>query len=355
MQPGTNPDDLHTILSRFHTWADKQPGQSNGNGASKGHGADGIRTLTYEEALAQHRSQHAPPRRTRPSPRGVGETGTAVAAAPGPASAQPPGAVQGQPLESPSPQPPMLGLSPKAAADTARADRFNSSREEQAFQENGRARAQERPIPAQITVSTPRQSSKSAGKVSRAKSAVKVARQSKPAVAETGSGQISVTTAKATSTAARLKSEKRSASIAVPEKKNPEFRQVLVKSVRTADQKGNKTKRIRKRTEPERARRITTRFSAAEERRLEKAAERAGMTVSAYLRKCALAAEQAEAARPGTHRPAVPAKRRKAGSAELSMETQLFAPPASTSLVGGWLSLLRQRLLSSPARFSERA
>lgn len=57
MQPGTNPDDIQAILSRFHTWAERQPVQADGNGHKKPSVSDGIREISYEEALRQHRSR----------------------------------------------------------------------------------------------------------------------------------------------------------------------------------------------------------------------------------------------------------------------------------------------------------
>jgi hypothetical protein len=133
-------------------------------------------------------------------------------------------------------------------------------------------------------------------------------------------------------------------------RKQPEFRQVLANRVRAAQ----KTIAAKKTKTPDRTRRITTRFSTAEERRIEKAASLAGVTVSAYLRKCALAAGNAQALPPQP--PASAKKARKAGSRRTTEpEMRLFAQPPTSSLVGGWLTLLRQRFLSSPTRFSEEA
>ncbi|HVT98779.1 MAG TPA: hypothetical protein VHE33_14845, partial [Acidobacteriaceae bacterium] len=55
MQAGPPPEDLHAILSRFHTWAGKNPG--NGNGKTKGAAEEGIREIPYEEAMRLHRER----------------------------------------------------------------------------------------------------------------------------------------------------------------------------------------------------------------------------------------------------------------------------------------------------------
>ncbi|HEX4064626.1 MAG TPA: hypothetical protein VHZ09_01280 [Acidobacteriaceae bacterium] len=156
--------------------------------------------------------------------------------------------------------------------------------------------------------------------------------------------------AKSTATM-RPETKKRSAALAKKSaRKHPEFRQVLTKSVRAA----KKSTAAKKTKEPDRTRRITTRFSTAEERRIEKAASLEGVTVSAYLRKCALAAGKGQTV--PSPIPASAQKARKAsGRRALEPEIRLFAQPPTTSLVGGWLTLLRQRFLSSPTRFSERA
>lgn len=157
--------------------------------------------------------------------------------------------------------------------------------------------------------------------------------------------------------------------------KQPEFREMLartVRSVKTAAPVKKDAAPLTKRTalqskkkvvakrapEPERTRRITTRFSTAEERRLEKAAAAAGMSVSAWLRKCALAPGAGTAGRERSQVPTAGNRRtphKRTAAAGPAVASQLFAQPANSSLVGGWLSLLRQRFLGSPARFAERA
>jgi hypothetical protein len=81
MQPGTNPEDIHTILSRFNQWTGKEP--ANGDGHAKAlKGVDaGVREIPYEEAMRLMRS-----RRTRNAARAAA-TEPAVEAGP-PAAVQ---------------------------------------------------------------------------------------------------------------------------------------------------------------------------------------------------------------------------------------------------------------------------
>jgi hypothetical protein len=105
---------------------------------------------------------------------------------------------------------------------------------------------------------------------------------------------------------------------------------------------------------PDRTRRITTRFTSAEERRIEKQASLLGLTVSAYLRHCALATVTplAEPAPP----PAMLAGRNKAPqrTAQSAYPPNPYATQGS-SLIGGWLALLRNRFLGPPIQFSDDA
>ncbi|HEX3659867.1 MAG TPA: hypothetical protein VHU89_00440 [Acidobacteriaceae bacterium] len=131
--------------------------------------------------------------------------------------------------------------------------------------------------------------------------------------------------------------------------KEPAFKKVLAGTVRSTTQSAPTGRKPA--PAADRNQRITTRFSAAEQRRLERAAAEAGLTVSAWLRQCALHAQAASAqALPP------PAPRKKTRAAEFSRPDQaaLFSTPAASGL-GNWITLLRQRFLSSSARFSERA
>jgi predicted DNA binding CopG/RHH family protein len=59
MQPATNPEDIHTILSRFSHWAGKQKGNGNGNHRRPTNLGPGAREIPYEEAVRLIRSRKA--------------------------------------------------------------------------------------------------------------------------------------------------------------------------------------------------------------------------------------------------------------------------------------------------------
>jgi hypothetical protein len=135
--------------------------------------------------------------------------------------------------------------------------------------------------------------------------------------------------------------------------KHPQFQQILANTV----QQPKAALAPNNRREPDRTRRITTRFSRAEERRVEKCAAALGITVSAYLRRCALSALAQNPIQDSS--PAdlpvkiMPAKARKASRQSTAAPLTGYTPPPS--LFGGWLSLLRNRFLGPPIRFSEDA
>jgi predicted DNA binding CopG/RHH family protein len=131
--------------------------------------------------------------------------------------------------------------------------------------------------------------------------------------------------------------------------KNPAFKNVLARTIRSASMPAQSTHKTAQAAD--RNRRITTRFSTTEQIRLERAAAQAGLTVSAWLRQCALHAETASASAPA---PVRPGKMTNAESSSQLAGPTLFSSPPPSGL-GSWLTLLRQRFLSSPARFSERA
>lgn len=118
-------------------------------------------------------------------------------------------------------------------------------------------------------------------------------------------------------------------------KTTPAFREVLTRSLQP-----EKTARRRG---AERQQRISIRLSQQEERRLQSSAAKAGLTLSEYLRRCALV----EAASTPASPPVQSAKRQAA--------TLFDSVPAKTSVLGDWISLLRNRFLASPARIAERA
>lgn len=116
------------------------------------------------------------------------------------------------------------------------------------------------------------------------------------------------------------------------------FRELLTRNVRAAaPAKGRGA---------ERQQRISVRLSEQEEQRLQSAAAKAGLTVSEYLRRCALAGSTATPAA-SSHEPAASRPPRTPALFETS--------PAKTSVLGDWISLLRNRFLASPARIAERA
>lgn len=230
MQPAEKPDDIHTILSRFSNWSGKDSGKRRASEAD-----DGVREISYEEAIRKMRSRRA---------------GARGATTPAPASAAP---------------------------------------EEEA------AHAAATAPPVANTATAP-----------------KTARVAHPR--KTAPAKVS------------------------PLKRKPpkaaEFRQVLVKSVVRAE-----TGTVKK---AERAQRVSVRLSKAEERQLQAYAAQAGMTVSEYLRTRALEGS---------------AQRGPVGvRAEDAAARRVTAEPAATkNALGGWITLLRNRFLSSPVRFAERA
>lgn len=349
MQPLPDPDDIPTLLSRFHTWAEKQPGPSNGNGHRKGDGIEGVRELTYEEAMEQHRDRQPPQRepRTRPTrARVVAETDPSKADPSVPAAIAPAAAAKEQKLR-------IATESQLVETNTPSEASISSPQVELPFAAEARRAHDGTAIAAALAKKTakpavPLAAAKSAKKITAVKKAAGSA--VRPKVPAPKEAAVTAKAAKA-SPMGRTAKKKPSAITAKKCARNqPEFRQVLAKSVRAA----NTSPGLKKTKAPDRTRRITTRFSTSEERRIEKSASLAGMTVSAWLRKCALAAEQNRTVQPQT-RP-TSKKVGKAGRPVVpETETRLFAQPETTSLVGGWLTLLRQRFLSSPTRFAERA
>jgi hypothetical protein len=133
--------------------------------------------------------------------------------------------------------------------------------------------------------------------------------------------------------------------------KHPAFHKVLANTVHRAKITAVSKK---KKPAPDRTRRITTRFSAAEQRRIEKLAADADLTVSAYLRECALAVVASQS--PLVTLPAfgTPKIRKSKAAPPVEYQQNAYSAPAP-SLLGGWLSLLRNRFLGPPVRFSEQS
>jgi hypothetical protein len=416
MQPGTNPDDLHTILSRFSTWAEKQPVSSNGNHHKNGIGAEEVREIPYEEAIRQYRKRRAPQERQRvqaptvaadpakevgpevkieaypptvvpreppveAAPLCTSETVTIAATAPPQkglagivppelAPAHPPLATKDQVARIAKPKTP----SKRKAADAAQkstppevANQVSPNTEEDvattAAEHAVTSVVQVRPLtknhlassPAKLTVQAPSQV-KERVTSGRANPAIRARPQMKKHPASSRATP---------AIQAGSQTKRHTASVAAPAKhaatpaskprgkRHPAFRHVLANSVQAKPLRTPKTRAPKKQAAPDRNRRITTRFSTAEQRRIEKQAAEAGLTVSAWLRNCALA-------QPGTRidpvgRRAAKAENKGASTTPSNYPPEtLFSPPRN-SLLGNWLTLLRHRFLASPQRFAEQA
>jgi len=288
MQPLPNSNDIPTLLSRYHTWAEKQePRAANGNGHRNGDGIDGVRELTYEEVLAQHRNRQPAQRARRTAstrPRAAAEPGAVRAESP--EVLTPPIAV----IEVEKPQ--LTAELPLSETPAPAEEKIASPQVELPFAREPRSQ----PNAQTPTATAAKKTRKPAVALSEAgpvKKAPHPASRPKATVAEKASARPLPKAAKPTATT-RPETKKRSAAVARKcARKHPEFRQVLKKTVHAA----KKSTAAKKAKEPDRTRRITTRFSTAEERRIEKAASLDGVTVSAYLRKCALGGERANQSR----------------------------------------------------------
>jgi hypothetical protein len=328
MQPAANPEDIHTILGRFHTWAGKNPG--NGNGKSAAPETEGVREIPYEEAMRNFRRRHKTPTR-RPSP-------AAEPPATSPAASQTALLKQEEPLPSSAAPDPLPETPLSATPEVQFEDRLPLSAS---------------PVPAAKAVRAPspepkKCQPKKASRPAKNLHAEPVTRALVPAKPS----QLAPLPKVQPKPKRRAAPAKKSTALALRPStagpKAPVFRNVLAKTVRTASASVQNTRKAV--PKPDRSRRVTTRFSAAEQRRLERAAAEAGLTVSAWLRQCALRAETASAPLPAP----APSRKKRAAAPAPQVEPALFSTPAPSGL-GSWLTLLRQRFLSSPARFSERA
>lgn len=333
MQPGSEPEDIQTILSRFHTWTGKNPGNGNGKTVAPEPGA--VREIPYEEAMRNFRQrQNARSRRGAASAARLPAAAPPAPTEPAPAKAEDalPAAVAACPLpdanlvESPTnAKAEPAALARRAAASLAEPVRPSS--------QNKVIRKKPR-TPAKKASAKPASLAVLPLEAKRTRVQPKAPIQSKP------EPRRATGTNKSAAPSVRPRTARA---------KEPAFKKVLARTVRSRIQSAPTGRKPAPATD--RNQRITTRFSAAEQRRLERAAAEAGLTVSAWLRQCALHAQAAsvQALPP-------PAPRKKARAAELSRPDQaaLFSTPAASGL-GNWITLLRQRFLSSSARFSERA
>lgn len=125
-------------------------------------------------------------------------------------------------------------------------------------------------------------------------------------------------------------------------RKSPDsnFREVLALSVRQKERGKAKPQ--------ERPLRVSVRLSKAEERQLQQLVAGSGLTVSEYIRKSALPAEINPSA-------LAPARHSSEDWPAAAAVTPGPAPARSASLLGGWLSLLKNRFRSPATRYTEQA
>lgn len=406
MQPAANPEDIQAILGRFHTWADKQP--SNGNGQKNGAGTEELREIPYEEAIRQYRSRQA----------AQGQRGAAPLSAPKPAALQKDATPQPQgSVEAPSkllPEEP-----PVRAAETVKARkavptqaRVESAPEEpvqiSAESEADRIVSQAMAKAVRARRVAPRKATRAATSQlasTAAAEAIHVDAPGPPAKIAADAAVRRVESASATpasnrerksarrpaaqrmtappvptvraakvpipatsevrglkaSPAPRIKPEMRmaaklSAQSAASRKtaaqrpgkphkaKHPPFRQVLAKSVQQPTLPVAREREVA----PDRSRRITTRFTPAEQRRIEKRAAEIGLTVSTYVRQCTLAAATPAIS---TQPQATPAGKGRTNTQSYYSQEMRTAP--KQSLLGSWLTLLRNRFVPVPETFTE--
>jgi hypothetical protein len=300
MQPGKNTDDIHTILSRFNNWSGKQ------NGDAVQVVDDEVREIPYDEAMRRVRN------RIRAGNQAAAKVKSEAVVAP--VETAPPGpAVSGD------------GAAISAVAETTAPVR-------EAVKPEGKAvKAVEALLQASMVEMAP---VKRTAKKSGAKSAVKA----KPRIA---AATVRVAAAKAAPV------RKGRAALKAPdaqpvEGKPEEFRQVLAKSVRQVDRAARSAKAV------ERKECVSVPLSSAEKVRLKQCAAIAGVTVAVYLRMRAL----------GTEVPRNEARKERF-EAQATREPVEQSVPVEESQphsgFGDWITLLRNRFLSSPARFAERA
>ncbi len=321
MRPGSDPEDIHTILNRFQNWAGKEPG--NANGKSPALESDSVREVPYEEAMRHFQERHKThPRRVVRAP---------AEPAPPAEKAPPERAAAATPKQESAP---VIPVPPAEAAPLATPRQAEPEPAPQAQR-----------FPAFVTNATPAAQPSEKKKKKKPVTQKKKASAEPPVPAQPSAPATRKKPVLSRPPSRRFATKKKAPLTAMPRAtapKTPEFRKVLAKTVRSGDTPTSSA--------ADRNRRITTRFSSSEERRLERAAEQAGLTVSAWLRQCALRAEAASAP---PHAPASRSKAKKQAVPSPPAASTLFSSAAPSRV--GWLTLLRQRFLSSHARFSERA
>ena len=411
----TRAEDLHTILSRFHSWEGQQPTNRNGHGAKPkaelAEAGDEVREISYEEALRKHRAWHAEaveePVTTAKTARvaaGEAEAGTirgtaseggterpsfrdevvaAVATKPpggktaaengartgvrattGRASeafwqhaAEAPGAPTQPASEVPVRRVPRIDLPQKSALQEGNRGSAEPGRMQGAASAEPAVKSEARTAGAGRSAGAETKRSGSGPRPGKQRQQVtrKAVRAAEP-VGQQGTGKANGTKQKGLRRAGLRPAGSRQAelrSAKVSGRGKAGFQQVLERSLqRTSGVQRAEAKAPRAQAAPDRSQRVTTRLSRAEQRRIQACATRAGLTVSAYLRQCALAAEDAEVRQQTAGTGGWGGARTAAGARTGGDNLQAAA---SSSGLGGWLTLLRQRFLASPRRFAERA
>lgn len=426
MEPAQPPEDLHTILSRFHTWSGKAPARGNGNGHAAGEPNEEIREIPYEEAIRQHRNRQAarapksaapgraktsaaspaahPPKATFPLPDTADDLPSWIASLPivpetEPVialKAAPPAELRPETLASSLTAAPSAPAEPgprqssavrrspaaKTPINNAQKGAVTAALPDLSSLPNLPARAIVAQAPAAVVSRrqparrTPPLAAKTkavtaaieptalATPVPAAAAALVPPSQARPATpAATGRPRPKPARVTAKSANARPAIQASAHAPAQPRRgapaaasrpkprtpRRPRFSQILANTV----QQPKAALVPKKKPAPDRSRRITTRFSPGEERRIERCAAELGITVSAYLRQCALTVlahnPSPEPSPPG---PPASAPIRKARRQPAPLLSSYAAQP---SLLGGWLALLRNRFLGPPLRFSENA
>ena len=330
MEPPASPnEDIHTILNRFEAWSGKQP--ENGKEHRNGSGAGDVRELPLEEAMRQLRSRRTGARTTaakRPAdaPSAGAETNSAVGASIEPATVPVAHAV------------PTIRAAADPTLKVKTAGPSPTARTKAALPAQPGVAAVSVPVAVKAAALAPKAKTKAAV---RARAKKPEARTAGPMKAESAPKKAAKPRQTPTEKAA-----KRPGAGVVAEKTResggPRFRDMLTRSLEHQSVR-----------DPERQRRVSVRLSRKEEQQLQQYAEAAGLTVSAYLRQRALGKEFSAPPRSAQR---LSSARSSGGEAASSAMLDASGSEAkSGSVLSGWLTLLRQRFLSSPARFAERA
>ena len=301
MRPTTNStdpaEDLHSILNRFQNWAGKQPENQNGHG----HNGTGVREIPMEEAIRQLRSGRA--------------TTTA-------------GSVEKQAPTQPQKAPATVETNVEPASQGVSVSRPIAP-VAKATETLG-IMAQAIPLAKTAATAMKKPAAKRKGPLQAAGAAPSLQPARKPAAVRRSAAK---TPTKQTKTTGRPSASKRASTEAV-------FREVLARSI-PAELPDKK---------PERRNRVSVRLSSAEERQLQRLASQEGITISEYLRRSALQAKTADGARS-----TAPKAGLRHGRPATAAPLFASANSENASVLGVWLTLLRNRFLASPARFAERA